>query len=300
MSDGVGTEASTTLTLPSFSRILLVTDFSRFSEAAVPFACLLADHYSARLEVAHVIRSETEGGQEPVSAEEAQKAAEEQMRKFVADHALGNVSTSVGRGMVTDVVSKMIEERNIDLVVLGTHGRSGVGKLMMGSIAQRIFNVVRCPVLSVSPRARKTWGAGGKLGRILHATDFSDEAMKALPYALSLAKVSDAELLLLHAPKSSLNEPEDSAQRIHQALFQLVPQAVRSWLKFDTLVIPGNTSEVIVKAASEHNADFIVIGAHRVQEGPMYNINVPLSTAYQVVAHAHCPVLRVRSETAES
>jgi nucleotide-binding universal stress UspA family protein len=293
------------LTLPSFNRILLVTDFSRFSESAVPFARLLAEHYHAHLSVAHVVRPETEEGSAgPSSAAETQaaadsqrEAAEAQMRVFLAEHSLEDAPSYIGRGSVTDVLAGVIQEQNIDLVVLGTHGRSGVGKLMMGSIAQRIFNVVTCPVLTVSPRARKTWGAGGKLGKILYATDFSDDAMKAFPYALSLAKVSDAELLLLHVPKGSPKEAltEDNVQRDHQALFQLVPAAARNWLKFDTLVIPGNAAENIVKAASEHNADFVVIGAHRVEEGPLYSINVPLSTAYQIVAHAHCPVLRVRS-----
>jgi len=60
-----------------------------------------------------------------------------------------------------------------DRMRLGTDGRSGVGKLLLGSVAQRIFNVVPCPVLTVSPRAGKSWGAVGKFARILYPTDFS-------------------------------------------------------------------------------------------------------------------------------
>lgn len=291
MSGGIETGGSSSIALPLFTSILLVTDFSSCSEAAAPFARLLTDQYRANLSVAHVIR-------EPAGTTDvARETAEEHMRQFTARHSLGKVSTVVEHGPVGDVLARVMTEKNIDLAIIGTHGRSGVGKLMMGSIAQHIFNVAPCPVLTVSPRARKSWGAAGTLGTIVYGIDFSEEALKALPYALSLSKMSGAELLLVNAVKSTQAEPlnDEILRRNHSRLKQLIPPAARAWCKFDTVVFAGDPADVILKAAVEHNADFIVIGAHRIEPGPLYSVQVPLSTAYQVVAHAHCPVLRVRS-----
>jgi len=282
---------STMADLPSFTRILLVTDLSDCSEAAIPFARLLAEDYGATVFVAHVI---PDVGATTAAATEAVPdagSAEAQMRKFLAGNVLGDVpvETIIARGPVADVLARVIQGKRIDLVVVGTHGRSGVGKLLLGSVAQRIFNVAPCPVLSVSPRARKPSLIAEKFATILYPTDFSEDSLKALPYALSLARIRGSELVLMHA--TSELPRHEVLQEYYRRLNALIPPEARAWCKSDALVITGTPAEVILKAASEQNADFIVIGAHRA-EG---TFNVPLTTAYQVVAHAHCPVLRVRS-----
>lgn len=284
---------NTMVTLPSFTRILLVTDFSDCSEAAVPFARLMAERYGASVVVAHIITgvaasTATEAPSPEAGA--AEDAAEAEMQRFLARNTLGEVPVEsvIERGPVADVLATVIEKKGIDLVVVGTHGRSGVGKLLLGSVAQRIFNVAPCPVLSVSPRAGRPSGAAEKFAKILYPTDFSEASLGALPYALSLAKIDDSALVLLHAAS------EPPRQEVLQAYFTrlnaLVPPEARNWCRSDALVSSGNPAEAILKAASEQNADCIVISAHRA-EG---TFNVPLSTAYQVVAHAQCPVLRVR------
>jgi len=294
-----GVEAGS-LVLPSFSRILLVTDFSVCSEAAVPFVRLLAEQYNSELMVAHVVREHRAGPLDSVPGNiSPTAAAEAQMSNFLASHPMGRQLNSIVRlGGVAETVAAIILEQRIDLVVIGTHGRSGVGKLMMGSIAQAIFNVALCPVLTVSPRARMSWLPGDKLGRVLYPTDFTEETRKALPYALSLAKVGDAELLMLYAARASHGDPinEKFTQELHDRLVEMLPHAVRSWCKFDTMALPGDPADMIIRAAEEHSADFIVLGAHRIEQGPLYAAKVSLmNIAYQVVAHAHCPVLRVIS-----
>ena len=285
--------------LPSFSRILLVTDFSAPSLAAAPFAALIAEYYRAYIVVAHVVPPEQEGEGTQTSPEELGKklaAARAELQKFITATPAGEyVRESIaGQGPVWDVLAAMVEEKNIDLIVLGTHGRSGVGKLLLGSVAQRIFSLAPCPVLSVSPRARRSWGPDHKLSRILYATDFSPESLKALPYALSLAKVSEAELVLLHAPESSEATASEIVMGYHQHLSALVPPEDRNWCRSDTLVVAGDPARAIVDAAAKNSADLVVIGAHA-YEGSMAHFQVPLSIAYRVVAHAPCPVLRVRS-----
>ena len=213
------------------------------------------------------------------------------MQRFIASNRLAgeHVETIIEHGVITDVLARVIPARSIDLVVVGTHGRSGVNKLLLGSVAQRVFNVAPCPVLSVSPRAGKSWGAARKFARILYPTDFSEDSLKALPYALSLARIADAELILLHVA-ADLSRQE-ILQEYYRRLSALIPPEARAWCKFDPLAITGDRTEAILNAAWEQNADLIVISAHRAAG----TFEAPLTTAYQVVARAHCPVLRVRT-----
>ena len=286
-------------TLPSFHRILLATDFSERSAAAVPYARRLAEYYEARILVAHAMPGEetSDGETETEGEAEAGRAlAETRVREFLAQNSLGEISyeTAVGEGPVWEVFAPLVEEKNVDLIVLGTHGWSGVGKLLLGSVAQRIFSVAPCPVVSVSPRAHRAWGANGTLSRILYATGFSQASLRALPYALSVAKVSGAELLLLHAPAASEESSGEITQGYHQHLNALIPAEHKKWCKSDTLVVAGEAERVILEAAERTSADLVVMGAHSVG-GSLATFQIPLSTAYRVVAHAPCPVLRVRS-----
>ncbi len=279
--------------LPSFRRILLTTDFSTCSEGAVPFVRLLAEYYRASLLVAHVVPAAEESA--PGEAmDESDDQARERMQGFLGNNALPpTTDTVVERGGVADLLSSIIESNHIDLAVVGTHGRHGVGKLMLGSVAERIFQNATCPVLTVGRKARKSWGADNKLSRIVYATSFSDAALQALPYALSLVKASGAELSLVHAVEPSTAGGADYMSTLHERLHLLIPPDARSWCKYDTFVIGGDPAEVILNLAADQNADFIVMSGHRV-EGPLYTLQVPMTPAYRVVSRAHCPVLRVR------
>jgi nucleotide-binding universal stress UspA family protein len=295
MSEAAGSKEMTTDTLPAFSRILLVTDFSPWSEAAVPFAKLLTESYRASITIAHVILRDIDfGPNEAVigTQEEIAELAETLMRRFLAKNSLSESDFVITSGPFGDAIAAAIEQKAIDLVVAGTHGRSGVGKLLLGSIAQRIFNAAPCPVLTVSPRARRSGGVEGKR-KILYAPRLSDASLKALPYALSLAKTMDAELLLVHVLESSQLIAQQG--RINEDLSEMLPPEARGWCRSNNLVLTGDPASEIVRVAAEYGVDFIVIGAERVPGGPLDRINVPLTTAYQIVAHADCPVLRVRN-----
>jgi nucleotide-binding universal stress UspA family protein len=281
--------------LPRLSRILLVTDFSPQSEVAAPAARLLARVYEGSITAVHVILRDQElGPNEAVvgTAEQLTALAERQMVEFLAhtsllDFGCGSVITG---GPFAESLASVIEENQIEVVVLGTQGRSGVGKLLLGSVAQRVFQVAPCPVLTVSMKAQQPRDPDGMLKRILYATDMSEASLEALPYALSLAKASHAELLLVHTP-----ETEDHSRDIGEDLSELIPAAARSWCRFEKLLTTGDPAKAIVTLSAESAADLIVIGTERVVEGPLYRVNVPLSTAYRIVAHARCPVLRVRT-----
>lgn len=284
--------------IPSFARILLATDFSTSSMASATFTALLAKYYRASLLVAHVISvaPQTEGVVAKKPGTGKSREEEARLRDFVAGTPLGGCSyeTVVAQGPVWEVLAAMIEEKHIDLVVVGTRGRSPVGKLLMGSVAQRIFNLAPCPVLSVSPRAHTMLSSDRGLSRILYATDFSPESLKALPYAISLAEVSHARLVLMHAPSASEATSNEIVMGYHQHLSALIPPEHRHRCESDTLVTAGEPSRAILDAAAENSADLIILGSHA-YEGTLSHFQVPISIAYRVVAQAPCPVLRVRS-----
>ena len=279
--------------LPTLARILLVTDFSPCSEAAVPVARLLAESYGGTVTAAHVIlRDQDLGPNEAVigTPEEIAAIAEKQMVQFLANNLLWRAESIITSGPFEEAIAALVTEKEFDGVVVGTHGRTGVGKLLLGSVAQRVFNSAPCPVVTVSSKARTSSCLGTKLNKILYATDLSDISKRALPYALSLAKANSAELLLAYAPEASVHD-----ECLDQDLAELVASAARSWYRLAQVSVTGDAAPGIVTLAVSGEVDLIVIGAERLPAGPLYRFNVPLSTAYQIVANAPCPVLRVRS-----
>jgi nucleotide-binding universal stress UspA family protein len=285
-----------------FQRILFTTDFSPYSASAAPFVRFLAEHYRTELFLAYVISADSEALEPdapPKIARSPDALPEQQMRAFIAANSLDRLVTQalVESGAIGDVIERIVRDKAIDLIVLGTHGRSGVGKLILGSVAERIFQMAPCPVLSVGRKARKSWDKGSEPNLILYASDFDPASLRALPYALSLARVANGQLILLHVPEASLAGRDPSG--IHERLNSLIPAEARNWCRFDTLAIFGDPADVILQSASDRNADLIVMGGHRVT-GPLYPLQVPRTTAYRVISQAHCPVLRITELAPES
>ena len=124
-------------------------------------------------------------------------------------------------------VGSVIETKQIDLVVLGTRGRSGLARLLLGSAAEEIFRRAPCPVLTVGPHASTLLLRGGGVAHILYASDFSPESVAAAPYAISLAQEYQAHLTLLHAiidPKTGdLVQSKELVPSSERLLRDLVP-----------------------------------------------------------------------------
>jgi nucleotide-binding universal stress UspA family protein len=277
--------------LPSLSRVLLITDFSSCSEAAVPVARLMAETYGGSVTAAHVIfRDQDLGANEAVigTPEEIAGIAERQMAGFMTRNSLAQAESIIAGGPFEEAIATLITEKQFDAVVVGTRGRSGVGKLLLGSVAQRVFNSAPCPVITVSRKARG--GMGSTLNKILYATDLSDISKRALPYALSVAKANNADLLLACAPDDSAR-----GEGMEQEFAEWTAFASAAWHRVSQFSLTGDPASGIVGLAASNSVDLIVIGAERLSAGPLYRFNVPMSTAYRIVANAPCPVLRVRS-----
>jgi nucleotide-binding universal stress UspA family protein len=266
-------------------KILVATDFSEASRAMLPYVREVAAHYGAEVTIAHI------AGASFTPSEEAKliQAAQGRMREFLAKvpEAAGYRQV-VKTGEAADAVASNCSESGIDLLVLGTNGRRGIKRFMLGSVAEEIFRTATCPVLTVGPKARGRAPAI-PLRRILFATDLTPVSLAALPWTMRLAAEHGAVLTLLHvgdARELALAEPR---------LEDLADQGRAQNVKIDVRLASGAAAEEILEAASEIDPDLIVLG---VRGGGAYRraaTHAPGPVAYNVLAQAECPVLTIRS-----
>jgi len=291
--------ATLTNTRVKFSNILYPTDFSASSEAALPYAEAIARHYGATLYPAHVVPPEPYQGLPmepfPVTLDYAWRSAEEGLAKLATKDRIKDIPHQVllKQGPLWDVMSAMTSKYLIDLIVLGTHGRTGLSKLAMGSVAEEIYRRASCPVLCVGPRVPHHERTP-EFKRILFATDFSDASLAALPYALSFAEETQAQLTLLHMiPLAPLSEQEFVRTGALDKLMKLVPTEAMAWCNLEFEVRFEFPTEGIVAAAKRHGAHMVVMGVQR-SAHPRAVSHLPWAIAAEVIGQAVCPILTVR------
>ena len=279
----------------ALDNVLFATDFSPASEAAMPYAEGFARRYGAVLTVAHVISPEVyqfvpPERIEPVFEVTEQHAKQDMLRTV---EQLGSLRKKaiLSHGDVWPSLAEILATNHIDLLVIGTHGRGGLSKLVLGSVAEEIFRRAVCPVLTVGPKCVPAAmnGAGVRFRTILYATDFSPEAEAAVPYALSLAQEHGAKLVMLNVEAEGGAGPAERERWLRE----LVPPDVALWCEPELVLETGVPAKRILAVAEAQRADLIVMGVR--QSGAMLlATRLEGSVAHQVVAAARCPVLTVR------
>jgi nucleotide-binding universal stress UspA family protein len=209
--------------------------------------------------------------------------------------AEGNVATEI-----------LAEAASADMLVLGTHGRSGLEHLMLGSVAEKVVRKAKCPVMTI-PRAAPdaTQPVPSLFHRIVAGVDFSDASLYALQHALMLAEEADAHLTVLRvleAPREFAEwamESEEGRGYIERwkalalsRLHQVIPDDAGLYCHIDERVETGHPSRELLRVAVEQSAGLIVIGAHA--HGMLDRMFFE-STAQHVVRQAACPVLTLRT-----
>lgn len=292
----------------SLKNILFLTDFSEPSEAALPFAVAVARHYGAKVYVLNVVVPATYVYTTPELAATMIEAAEENAKSSMnrVQACFGGVEkeTIIERAIdVWAAVEQTIREQNVDLIVLGTHGRTGATKLLLGSVAEEIFRRSPVPVLTIGPEVRTSVHTGGRFHRVLLASDFSAASTAAAPYALSLAQENGARVLLLHVMRKpdsrDVNEETQFQLSVAEAIQQLydtVPNDVQLPAVPEVAVEYGDPAERILTVAREKRADLIVLGLRDAGGRIGAATHLERATAHKIVAHANCPVLTVREE----
>lgn len=294
--------------------ILFPTDFSSPSEMALPYVKALASHYGSTVFVAHVYPTEPLYELPisiPAALQQNRESAEARMKEFIEKHDLTNVPHEVilKAGDVWMSLSDIVGKKNIDLVVVGTHGRKTLMTLVLGSVAEEVIRRSVCPVLTVPSHVQpKEGAAAGEFRHILYATDFSAVSAQALVYALSLAQESAASLTLLHAVEEPVidttlfrPEPESSAGEealeqecaiARERLHEMLPTDLKLNCRPELLVQAGTPGDTILKTAEARHADLIVLGARHTR-APHLVAHAPWRTVHRVICDAHCPVLTV-------
>ena len=278
--------------------ILYATDFSQFSDAALPSALSLARKYRSKIFAVHVISLTPFSGSSPTQASRALAAqalreAGEAMDRLERQCKDVPHEMLIRKGEIWDELSGIVKDKSIDVIVCGTHGRTGVSKIIMGSIAEKIYRHAPCPVLTVGPRVAGEAESLGDIHAILFPTDFTPESISAAPYAVSLAVENQARLYLLHVAQSPVSRliEHDLVTR----LLNLVPQNVQLSCSPKAFVEFGEPGPKITDLAEELMVDLIVLGPKRLPMAPASH-HLPTATAQYVVSRAVCPVLTASSK----
>ena len=282
--------------------VLFLTDFSPAADSAIPYAAAVAKRFGARLFALHVQTPIINPMTEPATWAALEKAAVEEaathratlLKSFPGQQA----EVLIREGGLWTELDSIVQENRIDLIVLGTRGRSGLAKFLLGSTAEEIFRKAPCPVLTVGPFSPGEPGRSGQFSEIVYATDFSTQSVAAASYALSIAQEFQAHLTLVHVIAD--DKPGDlvrSAELVNAAehrLRDLLPPEAELWCEPRFIVKLGSAAEHILEVAKERNANLIVLGIRRSGGFPGAVTHLPIATAHKVVSHATCPVLTVR------
>ena len=229
----------------------------------------------------------------------ARTEAASNLSELVRSPAVGAIPTTtlLDNGDIWSVLRGFIEQYSVDMLVVGTTGRSGMGKVLLGSVAEEAIRESRCPVLTVGPRTPKE--AAIRLQNILYASDFSADSLVAAPFVFSVAEKFQARPTLLHVIPSLPESPYLDAQMARVRLGEIASAHASVTMVPNVVVEMGSPVNMILKVAGDLEADLIVIGARGAGALPRLASHFG-SIAHKVVSHAHCPVLTVGGSRAES
>lgn len=295
--------------------VLVAYDFSDASRKPLNHALAIARHFQAKVYIAYVVSSIGYGIAGPGVAQMASEGSVRDAHRLEAE--LLKTGTLAGleyefiirEGIVWDQLKMVIRQKHVDAVVVGTHAREGLGRLVLGSIAEQVFRQADCLVLTVGPGSREDSLIEKKesIHPFLFTTDFCDASLCALPYAASFANHFGAKLIVLHvlpaAPipeafhwstTGDLQQMRDQAQLASQKQFeQLVVPSVPVETKPELIIRFGIPSEQILQACHALKADLLVLGLHSASHAEAVS-HLPWVRAHEIVCGASCPVLTVK------
>ncbi len=280
------------MSIEGLQLILCPVDFSELSGLALRYADALAKCSGGKLSVVYAnpflpppFFDMAQVAELELQFRQWHASAVSSLRTFV-NNTLGaraaEVDCSVVEASPVDGILDGAAKTGADLVVVGTHGRSGVNRLMMGSVAERILRESSLPVLTVRGDSLAP-GEELRVRRLLCAVDDSGGARRALAWAVRMARCFGATVAVLHVR-------EKDAEHAISDLDAWIPKAVRGQCEITSSVREGQAAEAIVAAAREARPDILIIGAHH---RPFHDASVIGPTTVLVVRHSPCPVLSV-------
>lgn len=297
--------------------VLVGSDFSEASWKPLRHAISIARHFHAKLYMAHIVSSVglTIAGPEALNlaTDAARRDVEKMERDLVESGALAGLSHEliVRQGDVWEELQAIIHEKQADAIVIGTHGRQGIDKLVLGSTAEQIFREADNLVVTVGPHSRLDGPleSGGRVQSILFPTDFGGASLHALPHAISFANHFGARLVLLHvapvmpipegfswstAPDGVEQMREEARGKVLKKLREFASEGAPLTVAPEFMVEFGKHGEQILRVANHLKTDLIIMGLDHSKHGRAVS-HLPQTTAYKVATEAHCSVLTVRN-----
>ncbi|MEP0546997.1 MAG: universal stress protein [Rhodothermales bacterium] len=301
-------------------RILFPTDFSACAEGAFTHAAYLAAHFEAELHVLHAVADESAPARDwpdasgtgslQISLADVYEDLQIPLPPPPEDHdshdSVEVIETEVVGRAVPEVVLGYVDDEDVDLVVMGTHGRRGLRRMLMGSVAAEVVRLAPCPVFTVG--GREAGERGWAIRRIVAPVDFSDHSVLAARHAAALVQAYDADLTLFHVVDAatvptggtptlgpvrvSANEVQTRSQKTLERLAADLRAEFPAVGDVRAFVGVGRPASDIVDFAEEHDADLVVVGSHG--RTGMKRLLMG-SVAEQVVRSAPCPVFTVKS-----
>ncbi|HTV05922.1 MAG TPA: universal stress protein [Acidobacteriaceae bacterium] len=275
--------------------ILVATDFSAQATEAAIVAADLAKALDARLHVLHAVPLQVYAADSTLVL---QRVEVEGGRKALRDYAakIPQLKTTKHEEIVLsatpqDAISMVVKEKNVGLVVVGSHGRVGLKKVVLGSVAESAMRHLHCPVLVVGPQCEQR---RSQLKSVLFAADLLYSSLRPAQYAVSIARDTGASLTIAHVFPASDSRSADSAyrDRATQTLRQLAPQGLYQEKRIHIETATGAPGEELLAMAARANVSLIVMGVH---DHGMIADHAPWATISQVIHSARCPVLAVQA-----
>ncbi len=271
-------------------RVLVATDFSAPSKLATAYAIAIARRHRSKLFLAHVVSSRGER-----AIMDGWRAGQAEVTEHYIKGHLDGIEHKllVKSGEIWPVLSEMITEHGINLVVLGTRGRVGIRKMILGSVAEQVLRQSPCPVLTVGPNASAAEPLPAP-ERVLAATGFAEHSLLAVRYAARFAETIHSSFALLNVvtdPVPNDQRPKMQEERTARLRASL-PEGVHLASPPHFFVEFGPAIETILAAAARWKANLLVLGLRRVEESSRGETT--WGRAYEIIRQAHCPVLAVR------
>jgi len=303
----------------ALDHILCPVDLSESSKLALAHAAAVASWYESQLTVLHVFSNVPvfdvapalgATTMPPVALRDIDREQLLDVVRQFAAPVTGDASVDVRLAEATDPRREILEQAKLlqaNLIVMGTHGRSGFDHLLLGSVTEKVIRKAACPVMVVPRHASEAARSpAAPFKRIVCPVDFSASSIRALSYALDFAQEADARISVLHviemppelgefpfAKDVNINGIRAAAEAEQlQRLRALVPAGARDYCTVATQVAEGRAHKEILRVASEERADLIVMG---IQGRGAVDLMLFGSNTHAVIRGAACPVLTVPS-----
>ena len=278
--------------MPAPTQIIVATDFSPASSAALRYAAPMARIFRAQVTLLHVFQYapkhrysvSVEWMSESIRKEAVYKLDE--AKRDLQRLGIDAQTVMVEGGNPAQEILGFAQTFESPILLMGTHAVAGMERFLLGSTAEEVLRAARSRVVTVGPHVAFAKVDSPRLRKILFATDLSNASLASIPSLLELQKLSGARLRVIHVADHSAPEERELDR------FKPVQAALQHVENVDYFTLHGSVSHAVVNEAEEYSADLIVLG---VRHAPERATHFAAKIAYQIIAAAPCAVLTISS-----